>query len=293
MAKSMTGFGNALFENERFSVSIEIKTLNSKFLETNLRLPRIFADKEQEVRTMIADALERGKVNVSTEFVSKEDITPKVEINEALFQNYYTTFERLATSVGAKDQDLFKLALTQPEVMVSNAGNSSYEEEWKVFAKVMQEALLKCNDFRETEGSKLIGKLLGYIESINSSLEAVSAHDPQRVQHVRDRIRQNLKEVVEESKVDENRFEQELIYYIEKLDIAEEKVRLKSHLQYFEETAKQDLSNPGKKLGFICQEIGREINTIGSKANDAHIQRHVVNMKEELEKIKEQVLNLV
>lgn len=289
----MTGFGNALFENERFSVSIEIKTLNSKFLETNLRLPRIFADKEQEVRTMIADALERGKVNVSTEFVSKEDITPKVEINEALFQNYYTTFERLATSVGAKDQDLFKLALTQPEVMVSNAGNSSYEEEWKVFAKVMQEALLKCNDFRETEGSKLIGKLLGYIESINSSLEAVSAHDPQRVQHVRDRIRQNLKEVVEESKVDENRFEQELIYYIEKLDIAEEKVRLKSHLQYFEETAKQDLSNPGKKLGFICQEIGREINTIGSKANDAHIQRHVVNMKEELEKIKEQVLNLV
>lgn len=293
MAKSMTGFGNALFENERFSVSIEIKTLNSKFLETNLRLPRIFADKEQEVRTMIADALERGKVNVSTEFVSKEDTTPKVEINEALFQNYYTTFERLAASVGAKDQDLFKLALTQPEVMVSNAGNSSYEEEWKVFAKVMQEALLKCNDFRETEGSKLIGKLLGYIESINSSLEAVSAHDPQRVQHVRDRIRQNLKEVVEESKVDENRFEQELIYYIEKLDIAEEKVRLKSHLQYFEETAKQDLSNPGKKLGFICQEIGREINTIGSKANDAHIQRHVVNMKEELEKIKEQVLNLV
>lgn len=289
----MTGFGNALFENERFSVSIEIKTLNSKFLETNLRLPRIFADKEQEVRTMIADALERGKVNVSTEFVSKEDTTPKVEINEALFQNYYTTFERLAASVGAKDQDLFKLALTQPEVMVSNAGNSSYEEEWKVFVKVMQEALLKCNDFRETEGSKLIGKLLGYIESINSSLEAVSAHDPQRVQHVRDRIRQNLKEVVEESKVDENRFEQELIYYIEKLDIAEEKVRLKSHLQYFEETAKQDLSNPGKKLGFICQEIGREINTIGSKANDAHIQRHVVNMKEELEKIKEQVLNLV
>ncbi len=290
MLRSMTGFGTANFENERLRVSVEVKTLNSKFLDANVRLPRSFSDKEIEVRNLLTDQLVRGKAYFGLEVAEVGSEEPKAKINKSLVDAYYKDLLAVAP-IGTNPADLFKFALEMPGTVESVGDNKdALEEDWALIKKVAKEALEACNAFRQKEGDVLEQKLLEYISNIENNLSQIIEEDARRVEAVRERIRTKIDELKVD--VDENRFEQELVYYIEKLDIAEEKVRLKNHLDHFREevASKKD---SGKKLGFISQEIGREINTIGSKANDAVLQRLVVGMKEELEKIKEQALNIL
>lgn len=290
MIKSMTGYGKAQAEHNNTLVSVEIKTLNSKFLELNLRLPRAYAEKEIEIRNLLTQQLERGKVNISVDIQSNETAEAKVEFNKPLFVQYYRQLQELAREVDAAETDIFRMALQQPEVS-KPIGTTLDEEEWKLVEKVIQEAVDACDAFRQREGDVLQEKLLSYVQEIKRLLEAVEQQDPVRTEAIKEKLSRKLEELQNVEKVDQNRLEQELIYYIEKLDISEEKVRLLTHLNYLEQNLKGETN--GKKLGFISQEVGREINTIGSKANDALIQRYVVGMKEELEKIKEQVLNIL
>lgn len=290
MIKSMTGYGKAQAEYNNTVVSVEIKTLNSKFLELNLRLPRAYGEKEIEIRNLLTQQLERGKVNITVDIQSNETAEAKVEFNKPLFVQYYRQLQELAREVDAAESDIFRMALQQPEVS-KPVGVSLDEEEWKLVRNTIQEAADACDAFRQREGDELQEKLLSYVQEIKRLLEAVEQQDPVRTEAIKEKLSKKLDELQNVEKVDQNRLEQELIYYIEKLDISEEKVRLLTHLNYLEQNLKGE-SN-GKKLGFISQEVGREINTIGSKANDAAIQRYVVGMKEELEKIKEQVLNIL
>lgn len=292
MLKSMTGYGTASFEDEKYRISVEIKSLNSKFLDCNTRIPRLFSDKEIEIRNLLSKLLERGKVNFSLEFQVIEDTDAKVSINENLAQTYYQHLLDIAQKTGASTDGLFLRVLDFPQVIENAIANKASDEEWKLVLNTIQQAVEKCNEFRGQEGDSLTEKLDSYIKSIQTELEAIIGHDGFRIENIRTRIADKLKEVVSADNFDENRYEQELIYYIEKLDITEEKVRLQNHLTYFLEILHNN-ENTGKKLGFISQEIGREINTIGSKANDATLQKHVVRMKEELEKIKEQTLNIL
>ena len=287
----MTGYGKAQAERNSAVVTVEIKTLNSKFLELNLRLPKAYSEKEIEIRNLLTQQLERGKANIIVDVQSNETTEAKVEYNKPLFLKYYQQLEELAKAAGAPEHDIFRMALQQPEVSKTLASELE-EEEWKFVEELITEAARQCDAFRLREGEALKGKLLEYTEEIRNRLQEVEKQDPVRLEGVKERLGKKLEELGQSDKIDQNRLEQELIYYIEKLDINEEKVRLKTHLDYFEQALKSSESN-GKKLGFISQEIGREINTIGSKANDAGIQRHVVVMKEELEKIKEQVLNIL
>lgn len=288
----MTGYGSAQYENDKSTLSVEFRTLNSKFLDLQLKIPKEFSDRELEIRTIITDALKRGKVVMTIDAQPKGSHQKKLSFDRSLFKSYYEDLTTLADEVGDKGKaGLFKLALDMPEVVV---GGESEDEliSWDELKIQLNSALSKCLDFRTQEGETLRGKLETYIASISEQLQSIEAIDPARIERIKSRIKGNLNEFVGSENIDQNRFEQELIYYIEKLDISEEKVRLKNHLEYFTEViTKEEL--PGKKLAFVSQEIGREINTIGSKANDATIQRHVVVMKEELEKIKEQLLNIV
>ncbi len=288
----MTGYGSHTAENDKISVTVEIKSLNSKFLDLNLRLSKEYSDRELEIRNLLNNTIERGKVGLNIDVQSKGGIKAKVFINRELVALYYNDLKETAASVGATDSDLFKLALQMPKAMESEAENIDNTEEWLLIQKVLNEAIAKCNAFRQDEGNTLALKFKEYIQTIGDCLAKVETFDPQRIEAIRTRIRQHFDEYSKSEQLDNSRFEQELIFYIEKLDISEEKVRLRSHLNYFLES--MDIPEPsGKKLGFIAQEIGREINTIGSKANDANIQRFVVQMKEELEKIKEQALNIL
>ncbi|MDN3667918.1 YicC/YloC family endoribonuclease [Echinicola jeungdonensis] len=292
MIKSMTGYGIANFEDERYIISAEVKTLNSKFLDLNLRSPRQFSDKEIEVRTWVGDMLDRGKVNLNLEFTAKSSNELPVSINEELFVTYFEKYQAMAKKVGATDVELFKMAAQAPNVVTSLNEKGENPEEWETVKNVIQEALKKCNQFREDEGETLFHKFMENLQEIRERLAQIQQEEPKRKERIKNRIRNNFQEWMEENDFDENRFEQELIYYFEKLDITEEIVRLGTHLDYFEKNLNEG-KKQGKKLGFISQEIGREINTIGSKANDAAIQRHVIIMKDELEKIKEQALNIL
>lgn len=260
----MTGFGNAGWEDERYVIHVEVKSLNSKFLDLSIRSPRQFSDKELEIRTVVQSILERGKVSVTIEFLSKSTSDLPVVINEALFQSYYLKFKELAESVNADPAEVFKLALQAPSVMNATAiETSDVDEEWTLVKRVLEEAVLKCDGFRQDEGKVLFEKLNENIESIVENLDSVKSEEGRRKTKIQDRIRNHFKEWLEENSFDENRFEQELIYYFEKLDITEELVRLETHLNYFTKTLSEE-KGQGKKLGFISQEIGREINTIGS-----------------------------
>lgn len=289
----MTGYGSQTAENDKISVSVEIKSLNSKFLDLNLRLSKEYSDRELEIRNLLNNTVERGKVGLSIDVQSKGGIKPKVFINRELVALYYKDLKETADAIGIVDSsDLFKLALQMPKAMESEVENADNTEDWLLIQKVLLEAIAKCNEFRTDEGNTLALKFKEYIKTIGDCLSQVEIFDPQRIEAIRTRIRQHFDEFSKSEQLDNSRFEQELIFYIEKLDISEEKVRLRSHLNYFLES--MDIPEAsGKKLGFIAQEIGREINTIGSKANDANIQRYVVQMKEELEKIKEQALNIL
>ncbi|KAA9333815.1 YicC/YloC family endoribonuclease [Adhaeribacter soli] len=295
MLQSMTGFGLSRLEADTYSLTIELRSLNSKSLDLSLRLPRFLMEKELEIRNLISKNLIRGKVNLNIDYTLNKAAKAKNRINHELLQAYYRDLETAADSVGASKNELFRLALQMPEVMQADQATEESEADmltWEQVLPVLQEALLNLNHFRQDEGKALTAEIISYIDRIRILLSEIEKHDPSRVEQIRQRIQGHLAEISASESFNQNRFEQEMIYYIEKLDIAEEKVRLLNHLHYFTETVY--LPEPtGKKLAFIAQEIGREINTIGSKANDATIQHLVVEMKEELEKIKEQINNIL
>lgn len=288
----MTGYGEARYEDDHYTIRAEIKTLNSKFLDVAVRIPRSFNDKEIQIRNLISEQLERGKVSMIFEYSNKGDSIAKININERLFRDYYEKLKILSDGVESKSADLFKMAVQFPEVIETTVDDSNLEREWELILPVIKEAIDNCNEFRLKEGAVLTENLNKYITSIEKNLEEIKILDPLRLERIRSRLTGNLEDVVKKEELDVNRLEQELIYYIEKLDISEEKVRLSSHLDYFLEILNGNKSM-GKKMNFISQEIGREINTIGSKSNEAAMQKLVVNMKEELEKIKEQMLNIL
>jgi uncharacterized protein (TIGR00255 family) len=292
MIKSMTGFGQVSDDDGQAQVHTEVKSLNSKFLDLNLRLPKALSDKEMEVRNLVSEVLERGKVSVSIEYERVGTGEVSQSYNEKLFTAYYSELKRLADRVMAPYESIFQLALNSPDVIQNNLTEEVTEEVWQKVKKALTDALKKCDAFRIDEGKVLEKMLANCCKSIEENLEKIKQLDPKRVERIRERLRTNVTSFFGEEGFDTNRLEQEIIFYIEKLDINEEKVRLKTHLDYFLQALREPQSN-GKKLGFISQEIGREINTIGSKSNDAEIQKHVVVMKEELEKIKEQLNNVL
>ncbi len=293
MIKSMTGFGNAVFEDEKRAINVEVKTLNSKFLDFSFRSPRQFSEKETEIRTLVQSVLERGKVSLTLDVQTKSNGELPITIDEELFTTFFQKFSQMSQTVGGNESEVFKLALQSPGVMTNvSPKNEDSEEEWKLILGVIKEALNSCDCFRKDEGAALEGKLKENIEEIAGGLEEIKSVEGERKNRIKEKIRGHFSEWLDENQFDSNRFEQELIYYFEKLDITEEIVRLGTHLQYFTKTMSEG-KGQGKKLGFISQEIGREINTIGSKANDAGMQKHVILMKDELEKIKEQSLNVL
>jgi len=291
MIKSMTGFGQANLDNGQIQITVEVKSLNSKFLDLGLRLPKAFSDKELEVRNLISEKLERGKISFNIEYQRYGQQEVKQTYNEDLFLAYYTRLKKLADKVDTSHENLFELALNSPDVIQSKPEEDN-EEDWGAVKKVVIQAISECDRFRKTEGKTLEGKFREYIQSISTALKKVEELDPKRVERIREKLKGNVIAFLGEEGYDTNRLEQEIIFYIEKLDIHEERVRLKTHLDYFLQVLSEAQSS-GKKLSFLSQEIGREINTIGSKANDAEIQKHVVLMKEELEKIKEQLSNVL
>lgn len=291
MIKSMTGYGLAVKDFATAKYTVEIKSLNSKFLELSLKLPKSFSEKELILRNECSKQIERGKVNVSITVEYPDNLTKSASINQRLLKLYYQQLKSVATELGDQGSNLLQLALTFPEV-IQYEDDVISEEEWKVLISTFDEAMVNFKTFRGDEGTVLQKDLTLRISNILSSLEKVEEQEPNRIPLIRERLKQLMEEYVGKENMDQNRFEQELIFYIDKLDITEEKIRLRSHCDYFHETLKSPDAN-GKKLGFISQEIGREINTMGSKANDAQIQQIVVQMKEELEKIKEQLLNVL
>jgi len=291
MIKSMTGYGLGTASNEQVKYTVEIKSLNSKFLELNLRLPKAVSDKELSVRGICSKSIERGKVNFTITVEYMDQTARAAKINKALFQKYYQELTELSQEVQNTTANIFELSLHMPEVISQD--NETFDElEGQVFMDAFHNSLVQFDQFRKDEGEVLKNELLSRVNKIQALLKDVEAIETDRIPAIRERLSSYMDKSVGKEQVDMNRFEQELIYYIDKLDITEEKVRLSSHCNYFIKALNDSDAN-GKKLGFISQEIGREINTLGSKANHARIQQTVVQMKEELEKIKEQLLNVL
>lgn len=288
MLQSMTGFGKAsgTFKNKK--ITVEIKSLNSKNLDLYVRLLPVYKEKEIDLRKYLADQLDRGKIecniNVETNGEAKN-----YSINKDLAGRYYSELVDLGHFLEIPTTDVMSTLLKMPEIFTS-AEDEMDEEEWNFIFSLVQEACKNINNFRTHEGEALAQEFTERINSIKAAFAEVPEYEKQRIEDIKNRIESNLEEFIGGAKVDKNRFEQELIYYIEKIDIAEEKQRLSKHLDYFLEVMEQPKSQ-GKKLGFIGQEIGREINTLGSKAYHSEMQKLVVQMKDDLEKIKEQVLN--
>ncbi len=286
----MTGFGRAERSNSQRKITVELRSLNSKALDTNLRLAGIYREKESQIRTMIAPRVSRGKLDISISF---QNIACESQnsINQDLFKKYVAEIEGLLIESGRnpKDEHILGAVLRMPDVMESPAIKVE-EQEWTMLFECIEEALKQFDTFRIDEGAILISDLLTRIGNIEELSQLIPQYEQVRIETVKNRIQENLSKL-RDVNVDSNRFEQEMIYYLEKLDITEEKVRLKQHLDYFREAALGD--EAGRKLGFITQEIGREINTTGSKANHVEMQKIVVQMKNELEKIKEQLLNIL
>ena len=289
MIQSMTGYGNAVVAYKDKKIHVEIKSLNSKQLDLQTRIAPLYREKEMEMRQMIAEALIRGKVDMSV-WVEKESIVDATPVNAALVENYYNQLKDIAQKVGIPEPKDWIYTLTRmPDVLTKTDVETLDDAEWDVVKGALSDALKSLVDFRIQEGAALQRKFTEKIDNIAKLLADIEPYEKGRVEKIRTRIEDGLKQIpgVE---YDKNRLEQELIYYIEKLDISEEKQRLANHLKYFRETMDED-AGQGKKLGFIAQEMGREINTTGSKSNQAEMQNIVVKMKDELEQIKEQVLN--
>ena len=286
MIYSMTGYGKVVLELNAKTVRIEIKSLNSKSLDLNVRMPNDYRPKELELRKIIGSRLRRGKIDVSF-YVDIEKAKNPTKINTSIVKNYMDQLSNI--SGGGRNLDLLRMAIKMPD-SISAEKEEIDEQEWSLIISGAEDALNKIENYRKDEGKALYSDFSNRLNNIKSLLKKAVEIDPERIKKVRERLTKSVLELKE--KIDQNRFEQELIYYIEKLDINEEKIRLDNHLDYFFKTLNQNQSN-GKKLGFIAQEIGREINTIGSKANYAPMQKIVVQMKDELEKIKEQLLNVL
>jgi uncharacterized protein (TIGR00255 family) len=285
MIQSMTGFGKSVLQLPNKKISIEIKSLNSKNLDSYVRTPSIYREKELAIRKLLASKLERGKIDFSL-FIENSGEEISTQLNKPVVKKY---MKQLHEIVGGNEIELLKMAVRMPEALNTERDEID-EDEWNVIENEIITTLEKINQYRLDEGLALENEFKTRIENIDTLLNEVIAIDPERIIAVRERLLKGVSDLKE--KVDENRFEQELVYYIEKFDITEEKVRLHNHLEYFTKSL-NTLDSKGKKLGFIAQEIGREVNTIGSKANYAPMQKLVVQMKDELEKVKEQLLNVL
>ena len=286
----MTGYGKAVVAYKEKKINVEVKSLNSKSLDLSARIAPLYREKEMEIRRLLAQKLERGKVDFSL-WVEKESTVDATPINAALVENYYKQIKAISASTGIPEpEDWFTTLLRLPDVTAKTEVEVLDDEEWEVAQQAINEAIEKLTEFRKQEGAALQKKFTEKIDNIANLLKSIESFEKSRVPKIREKIIDGLKQIPEID-YDKNRLEQELIYYIEKLDINEEKQRLTNHLKYFHETMKESGHGVGKKLGFIAQEMGREINTTGSKSNQAEMQNIVVKMKDELEQIKEQVLN--
>lgn len=292
MIKSMTGFGKTTVEVGNKKVIIEIKSLNSKQLDLNLRMPNLYKEKEMEVRGMVKEWLDRGKVDMCIYFDNSET-DKEVQINRAVVAQYFNQMLEISESLGAAPDrgELLQTVMRFPDTLQIKSEELK-EEEWEQLRAGVEDALKAMNDFRIQEGKALITDIIHRVQLIQELSAQVPQFEKKRVEVIRLKLQEKLNEWTDVKNIDQNRMEQEIIYYLEKLDITEEKVRLANHCKYFMETVEKE-ETPGRKIGFIAQEIGREINTMGSKANDHDIQKLVVRMKDELEKIKEQSLNVL
>lgn len=286
----MTGFGTAVASFQTKTITVEIKSVNSKFFDLTLRLPPLYREKEFELRGELVREIERGKVDLTIS-IDAQDIARKSSVNRSAFKSYLDELKGLRDEFETGPSDLMSLILAMPDVMNNDRQNVS-EEEWQAVRKVLREGLHAFSLFRQTEGASMQKDLVERIRSIEEKVVELEKFEAGRTELVRKKLSLSLEEFIQTNNIDRNRIEQELVFYVEKFDVSEEKVRLRSHCSYFLETLNSD-SNNGKKLAFISQEIGREINTIGSKANDAEMQKTVVLMKDELEKVKELLLNVL
>ena len=285
MIQSMTGYGKTVLQLPTKKISIELKSLNSKNLDVNVRIPSYYREKELSIRKQLASKLGRGKIDFSI-YIESNGGEVHSKINENVVKEYMNQLQEI---VNGNEVELLKMAVRLPDSLKTEREELD-EEEWKQIETTINKTVEKIILYRKDEGKALLSDFELRILNIEKILDKIVEIDPQRIIQVRERLQKSIAEL--ETKIDQNRFEQELIYYIEKLDITEEKVRLKNHLNYFKKELNSDVSN-GKKLAFITQEMGREINTIGSKSNFAAMQNLVVQMKDELEKIKEQGLNVL
>ena len=289
MIQSMTGYGKATTIYKEKKINVEIKSLNSKSLDLSTRIAPLYREKELEIRQQVAHALERGKIDFSI-WIEKDTSTDLSPINSEVVENYYKQIKQIAATTGLPEpQDWFRTLLSLPDVTIKTETEVLDDEEWAVAQKTITEALNQLIDFRKQEGAALQKKFTEKLDNITNLLNEIESYEKLRVEKIRARIVDGLSQIPD-VEYDKNRLEQELIYYIEKLDISEEKQRLANHLKYFRTTMAEN-EPVGKKLGFIAQEMGREINTTGSKSNLAELQNIVVKMKDELEQIKEQVFN--
>lgn len=285
----MTGYGKAVVTYKEKKINVEVKSLNSKSLDLSTRIAPPYREKEMEIRHMISGALVRGKIDFSI-WIEKDAAVDAIPVNAALLANYYRQLKDISAKTGIPEpQDWYLTLIRMPDVMTKADVEVLEEEEWTAATTAVSEALEQLCDFRRQEGAALQKMFTEKINNIAALLESIEPYEKSRVEKIRSKITDNLK-AIPEVDYDKNRLEQELIYYMEKLDISEEKQRLTNHLKYFMETMEEGHAQ-GKKLGFIVQEMGREINTTGSKSNQAEMQNIVVKMKDELEQIKEQVLN--
>ena len=292
MIKSMTGFGKATVESGDRKIIVEVKSLNSKQVDISLRMPNLYKEKEMEIRNIIKNFLERGKIDMTIYF-DNADTDKDVSVNQGVVEQYFKQMLDVASSLGVEtnNNEILQTVMRFPETLKQKTEELD-EGEWERLKTGIEKALEQIDQFRIQEGRVLVKDILHRIDLIQEFASEVPQYEGRRIEGVRQRLLEKMKEWNEIQNIDQNRLEQEIIYYLEKLDITEEKVRLTNHCKYFIETAEKEEA-PGRKLGFIAQEIGREINTMGAKANDHDIQKLVVRMKDELEKIKEQSFNIL
>lgn len=291
MLHSMTGFGNARANFENKSITVEMRSVNSKISEFRFRLPLNYRDKEYEIKKILSDEITRGKVEMNLNIIDQDD-SNDVFINKKLFKKYFNELTALSSELNLDKGDLLQTILRIPNI-VTNEPPEIEEPEWKIVQQAIKDAIKAFNKFRIDEGAAMANDLKARINIILELLAKVDPHETNRVFALRQRLKQLMDDHLLTESIDQIRFEQEILYYLEKLDINEEKVRLTQHCNYFLEELDSAEVEKGRKLGFICQEIGREINTMGAKAYASEIQRFVVMMKDELEKIKEQIANIV
>ncbi len=290
MIKSMTGYGLSFAETPGKKITVELRSLNSRQIDINTKIPWYYKEKEIEIRSKISQDLVRGKADLAI-FVDAIDDQNLPSLNKAAIKSYYNQLIDVAGELYIENRkELLSIIMRLPETLKTDKQTIS-EEEWELITELLDKAIRELNEFRVEEGKSIEKDIRERISLIESYLDEILPYEEERIIKIREKINNSLKQLGNEN-IDQNRFEQEVLYYLEKLDINEEKIRLKKHCEYFIQTVESENTN-GKKLGFITQEIGREINTLGSKANDVRIQKIVVMMKDELEKIKEQLLNVL